>query len=131
MQALEKRYRRELGIAMLAYVIVMLTVWPLVRSTDSSALRVLVCVTPLLPLAYLLRAMLRHVRDSDELQRRLHLEALAIAAMIVSFASMTAGFLATANVIALDGSVLLWVLPVFAFLFGLLRGWLAWRYDRR
>ena len=45
MQALEKRYRRELGIAMLAYVIVMLMVWPLVRSTDSSALRVLVCVT--------------------------------------------------------------------------------------
>lgn len=131
MQALEKRYRRELGIAMLAYVIVMLTVWPLVRSTDSSALRVLVCVTPLLPLAYLLRAMLRHVRDSDELQRRLHLEALAIAAMIVSFASMTAGFLVTARVIALDGSVLLWVFPVFAFLFGLLRCWLAWRYDRR
>ena len=131
MQALEKRYRRELGIAMLAYVIVMLTVWPLVRSTDSSALRVLVCVAPLLPLAYLLRAMLRHVRDSDELQRRLHLEALAIAAMIVSFASMTAGFLVAAKVIALDGSVLLWVLPVFAFLFGLLRGWLAWRYDRR
>lgn len=131
MQALEKRYRRELGIAMLAYVIVMLTVWPLVRSTDSSALRVLVCVGPLLPLAYLLRAMLRHVRDSDELQRRLHLEALAIAAMIVSFASMTAGFLVTARVIALDGSVLLWVFPVFAFLFGLLRCWLAWRYDRR
>ena len=127
---LTRRYRRELQTAMGAYVIVMLTVWPLVRTTDSRALRVLICAAPLLPLALTLRAILRHVRDSDELQRRLHLEALAISALVVSFASMSAGFLVAARVITLDGTVLLWVFPALAALFGVLRGLVAWRYDR-
>lgn len=130
MQALERRYRRELATSMGAYVIVMLTVWPLVRTTDSTALRALICAAPLLPFALALRAMLRHVRDSDELQRRLHLEALAISALVVSFVSMTAGFLAAAKVVAIDGTILLWVFPAIAGLFGALRCWLAWRYDR-
>ncbi len=129
MHAIERRYRRELLIAIGAYVVVMLTVWPLVRTTDDVALRVLICAAPLLPFALALRAMLRHVRDSDEFQRRLHLEALAISALIVSFASMTAGFLAAAKVIALDGTVLLWVFPALAVLFGGLRCLIAWRYE--
>ena len=130
MQSIERRYRRELFYAMSAYVIVMLTVWPLVRSTDSTNLRVLITAVPLVPLAFALRAMLRHVRDSDEFQRRLHLEALAIAALVVSFVSMTAGFLAAAEVITLDGTILLCFFPVLAGLFGTLRCWLARRYDR-
>lgn len=130
MTAVEKRYQRELLWAMVAYVLVMLLVWPLVRSADSTALRVLAASTPLLPVAFTLRAMLRHVRDSDEFQRRLHLEALAISAMVVSFVSMSLGFLVAAGVIHIDGSALLWVFPSLAGLFGALRCWLARRYDR-
>ena len=130
MHAIERRYRRELMLSMGAYLIVMLTVWPLVRTTDSAGLRALICAAPLLPFALALRAMLRHVRDSDEFQRRLHLEALAISALIVSFVSMSAGFLAAAKVIALDGTVLLWVFPALALLFGSLRCLIARRYDR-
>jgi hypothetical protein len=130
MDALTKRYRRELMLALTAYVIVMLFVWPLARSTEATGSRLLLAMTPLLPFALALRAMLRHVRDSDELQRRLHLEALAISALIVSFASMSAGFLVAARIIALDGTVLLWVFPALALLFGTLRCWLAARYAR-
>lgn len=130
MTAIEKRYRRELMRAMGAYVLVMLLLWPLARDSDSIGLRVLAAIAPLLPIAFTLRAMLRYVRDSEEFQRRLHLEALALSAIVVSFASMSAGFLAAAGVLAIDGTILLWVFPSLAFLFGMLRCWLLRRYAR-
>ena len=130
MIAVEKRYRRELIRAMGAYLLVMLLLWPLARGSDSIGLRVLAAVAPLLPIAFTLRAMLRYVRDSDEFQRRLHLEALALSAIVVSFASMSAGFLAAAGVLAIDGSILLWVFPSLAILFGMLRCVLLRHYAR-
>ena len=130
MRSLERRYRRELFSALAVYTIVMLFVWPMVTHVDSSWLRTLIALAPVIPFAAALTAIVRQVRDSDEFQRRLHLEALAISAAIVSFVSMTAGFLVTAKVFALSGSVLLWVFPALAGLFGVLRCGLARRYSR-
>lgn len=84
----------------------------------------------MLPFAAALRAIIRHVRDSDEFQRRLHLEALAISSVVVSLLSTTAAFLVAAKVITLDGTVLFWVFPALAGLFGALRCWNARRYGR-
>jgi hypothetical protein len=129
MRSLERRYKRELFTALAVYVVVMLGIWPLARHVESPVGRCLVALTPVLPFAAALRAMIRHVRDSDEFQRRLHLEALAMSAAMVSFLTMTAGFLVAAKVISLNGTVLLWVFPVLSALFGLLRCWVARRYE--
>jgi hypothetical protein len=130
MHALNKRYRRELFTAMSAYIVVMLCIWPFVRHVDSPIGRLFIALSPVVPFAFAMRAMIRHVRDSDEFQRRLHLEALAIAVAIVSFVCMTAGFLVAAKVIRLDGSVLLWIFPALCLMFGILRGLAARRYER-
>lgn len=129
MRALEKRYRRELFSGLIFYTIVILLIWPLARNVDSQLLRGLVALTPLIPFAAVMRAIIVNVRDSDEFQRRLHLEALAISAAIVSLLTMGAGFLVAAKVIELNGSVLLWVFPVLCGLFGALRCILARRYS--
>ncbi len=130
MRALEKRYRRELFLAMSAYVVVMLLIYPLARQVEAPFWRALVALAPVLPFAAALRAIIRHVRDSDEFQRRLHLEALAISAVVVSLLSTTAAFLVAAKVITLDATVLFWVFPALAGLFGALRCWNARRYAR-
>ena len=130
MRALEKRYRRELFLAMAAYVVVLLLIYPLARQVEAPFWRALVALAPVLPFAAALRAIIRHVRDSDEFQRRLHLEALAISSVVVSLLSTTAAFLVAAKVITLDGTVLFWVFPALAGLFGALRCWNARRYGR-
>ncbi len=127
-RSVDKRYFREMAIAMGAYMLVMLLVWPMVRRLEPGVPLVAVALLPLLPFAAALRAMIRHVRDSDEFQRKIQLEALAVSAAIVSFASMAGGFLAAARVIELDGTILLWVFPALAMLFGLVRCGVARRY---
>lgn len=130
MRGLEQRYRREMLSALAVYMVIMLLVWPMAGHVDTPLLRTLIAVTPVLPFAAVLRAIVRHVRDSDEFQRRLHLEALAISAAVVSLLTMTTGFLVAAKVFTLNGTVLLWVFPVLAGLFGFLRCRLARRYSR-
>lgn len=130
MRAVEKRYLREFLPAMVAYTVVMLTVWPLVRTTDDRLMRTLIALAPVIPVLFAVRAIIRQILGSDEMMQRLHLEALAISAGIVAVVSLTGGFLAAAQVINLDGSILLWVFPALAGTFGLARVIATRRYER-
>lgn len=130
MRAVEKRYMREFLPAMAAYTVVMLTVWPLVRTTDDLLIRTLIALAPVIPVLFAVRAIIRQILGSDEMMQRLHLEALAISAGIVAVLSLLGGFLAAAEVIDVDGSILLWVFPALAGTFGLARVIAARRYER-
>ena len=85
---------------------------------------------PVIPILFVIRAMARYILDADELVQRLHLEALAIAAGVVAVASLVGGFLAAAEVITMDGSILIWVFPVIALVFGIARAFGERRYAR-
>ena len=128
MRAIDKRYLREFLPAMAAYTIIMLTVWPLVRTTDDHTLRALIAMTPVVPIGFAIRAIIRQILAADEMMQRLHLESLAISAGIVGVASLIGGFLAAAEVVTLDGSILLWVFPALAGSFGLVRSVATRRY---
>ncbi len=130
MRAADKRYMREFVPAMAAYTLVMLTVWPLVRTTDDRMLRALIAVVPVVPVLFVVRAIIRHILAVDEMMQRLNLEALAVSAGIVGVASLVAGFLAAAGVIVLDGSILIWVFPALAGTFGVARMMAARRFGR-
>ena len=130
MRAIDRRYVRHFFTAMTAYVIIMLTIWPLVRTTESHTLRVVIALVPVIPILFVIRALVRYILDADELVQRLHLEALAIAAGVVAVASLIGGFLAAAEVIKIDGSILVWVFPVIALVFGIARAFGERRYAR-
>lgn len=130
MRAIDKRYLRQFVTAMTAYVIIMLTLWPLVRTTESDVLRVVIALIPVVPILFVIRALVRYILDADELVQRLHLEALAIAAGVVAVASLVGGFLASAEVIKIDGAILIWVFPLIAVVFGIVRALGERRYAR-
>lgn len=130
MRAIDKRYLREFLTAMTAYVVIMLTIWPLVRTVQSAGLRVAIAMTPVVPILFVLRALVRYILDADELVQRLHLEALSIAAGVVAVASLVGGFLAAAEVIRIDGAILIWVFPLLCVVFGIARAFGERRYAR-
>ncbi len=129
MRAIDKRYLREVLIAMTAYTIIMLTIWPMVDTTKSHVLRIVIALLPVIPILFVMRALVRYILDADELVQRLHLEALAISAGVVGIASLVGGFLAAAEVIKIDGVILFWVFPALAGTFGLARKLAARRYS--
>jgi hypothetical protein len=122
MRPVEKRYLREFMPAMLAYVLVLsacswLLKVPLAES--GAAIRGAVALLPVLPIVLVLRAVVRVIRDSDELQRRIDLEAIAIAALVVGMGYFTLGLLAAAQVLAVTGKVaLIWALPLLCLVYG-------------
>lgn len=116
------RYRRQLLASMLAYVVVLWLAVYAQRLIEPVALRALVALLPLLPLGFAARAMLRHVRACDELEQRIELESLAVAALLLTFGTFALGLLSKARVVSVDGTVaLVWILPLFILLHGLCR----------
>ncbi|AKC86727.1 hypothetical protein [Pseudoxanthomonas suwonensis] len=118
--ALRRRYTRELMLAMGAYVLVLFaSVW-LLKQVEEPALRALVALLPLPPIALALRAIVRYIRDTDEMQQRIELEAVCIATAFVSLLYMAGGFLQAAKVIDVPAaSAMIWVFPLVCFSYGL------------
>lgn len=118
---------------MLAYVVVILACAWLLKHPLADAgpwLRGGVSLLPVVPIAFFSRAMVRFIRDNDELQRRIDLEAIAIASLIVAIGYFTLGLLAAADVISIAGDVaMIWVLPALCGTFGLVKLWSARRYQ--
>ncbi|MBD1473126.1 hypothetical protein GUH21_17970 [Xanthomonas citri pv. citri] len=117
---LAQRYYREFGIPMVLYVLVMLFWRYLLGHVGSNWARVLIALLPAVLVVLVIRAVARYVRDSDEMQRRIELEAIAIAAGLVSGAYMTAGFLQAAELIDVPASAaMLWVFPLLCAIYGI------------
>ena len=92
-------------------------------------LRVAAALLPVAPTVFALWSIAAGLRESDELQRRVHLEALAIAYPLAILLLMTLGLMELAvGLNTADWSYRhIWIyLPVFYFL-GL---WIAWRRYR-
>jgi hypothetical protein len=130
MREVHKRYMRELFSGMAAYVGLIIVYSVLVPGTESTSLRTLLAVLPMLPLLFVIRALVRVVRDQDELERRIDLEAIAISALITGFGFFSYGLLLSAGVgwkIPSDGLAMC-VMPCLFFTFGIAKFMVIWRY---
>ncbi|KLI98296.1 hypothetical protein [Luteimonas sp. FCS-9] len=128
-RALQRRYTREMLVALGAYAALLVVSLLWLRHVQGPLPRALVALLPVPPIALVLRAMVRYVRGVDELQQRIELEAVCIAAAGVSLAYMTGGFLQAAGVVAVPASAaMLWVFPLVCGGYGLAKAVVARRY---
>jgi hypothetical protein len=130
MRAVHKRYLREFIPAMSAYVLLIVLYGILMPRTESALWRIVLAVLPLLPIMLVIRAIVRVIRDQDELERRIDLEAIAIAAMSTGFGYFSYGFLLNAHIgLKVEpATVAIWVLPCLFASFGVAKLLVAWRY---
>ncbi|MGH8157796.1 MAG: hypothetical protein ACREPQ_06725 [Rhodanobacter sp.] len=127
-RSIHRRYQREFWPPMLAYVAIMFLLWPLLPKVHNAWLEVVLALLPVVPVLVVMRAMVRLVLGSDELEQRIHLIGLAVAATVVSSLSLVGGFLAAADIVKLDGAILMWVWPTLVVVYALARGWASRRY---
>ena len=123
-----RQYQRQLFAVMAVYVALMFLEWPHVRDPVSLPVKVVLALIPVVPMIAVLWLIAKRVMASDELEQRLYLSALGIAAAVVCTLSLIGGFLAASHVIALDGDVLIWVFPLLSTCFGAAHVWLGRRY---
>lgn len=127
--ALRRRYMREFAPPMVGYVItIMGSVW-LLKSVTDPALRALVALAPVPFIALAMRAVVRYIRDTDELQRRIEVEAVSFATALVSLGYFTAGLLQAAKVIDVPSAVaMIWVFPLICLVYGIAKVVISRRY---
>jgi len=123
---------RDCFFASLAYVATVWTsIWLLRHPLLGSAtwLRTVVVLAPILPMAFAIRAVVRIVLAGDELQRRIDLEAIAVAALAVSLGTLTLSLLMVVKIVDISGqSALVWVFPALWVGYSFARLWAARRY---
>jgi hypothetical protein len=122
--ALRRRYLREFLPAMLGYVVMLFLslTWLKHINVDRMWLRGIVALLPIPPIALVLRAIVRRIRDADELQRRIELESISLATATVSLLYMAAAFLQLAKVIDVAAvDALLWAFPLICLVYGLVK----------
>jgi hypothetical protein len=127
--ALRRRYLREFVPAMAGYVIALgASLW-LLRIVEEPVLRAMLALLPVPPVAFAVRAIIRHIRDSDELQRRIELEAVSSASALVSMLYLAGGLLQMAKVIDIpSGQAMFWVFPMICLAYGLTKAFVTGRY---
>lgn len=83
----------ELFLAMVSYAVVLLGSIKVLHYVSTGWLRVVIAVLPVIPVAFVLMAVIRLYSRIDEMQRRIHLEAAALAAAITALLAILWGFL--------------------------------------
>ena len=129
--ALRRRYTREIGLAMVAYAATLMLSLTLLRRMELDLpLRALVALLPVPPIAFVLRAMVRYIRDVDEMQQRIELEAVSIGTALVCLLYLAGGFLQAAKVIDIPGaSAMIWVFPLVCLAYGIAKAAVIRRYQ--
>ncbi|HET7656334.1 MAG TPA: hypothetical protein VFK18_05035 [Luteimonas sp.] len=127
--ALRRRYLREFLPPMLGYMIALVISLTLLKTVEAEWLRALVALLPLPPIGFAVRAIVRYIRDTDELQRQIELEAVSIATALVSMLYLAGGFLQAAKVIDIPSSAaMIWVFPLICGVYGLAKVLVARRF---
>ena len=125
-----RRYMRAMWPILIAYsLILFVSSWALKQGIASIPLRAVVALLPVLPLLLLLRVALRYLRETDELQRRIEIEAIGIASLLVSMLYFGGGLLVQAKVLSLNtGAVMIWVFPLIMLFYGIAKFFAVRRY---
>ena len=126
-----RRYIRALWPALVLYSLTLFaSIWGIRQGIESLPLRALVAVLPVLPIAWMMHAALRYLREIDELQRRIETEAIGAASLLVALVYFAGGMLEKAEVIGMDAGVaMIWVFPMLCGLYGIAKMILTRRYQ--
>ena len=129
MDANTKRYLRQFIYSMVAYILTLsISLIALSWFADYriNLARVVVALTPVIPVISMIYSFLRYLNNIDELQQRIQLLAIGFAAGTTSLLTFSYGFLENVGFPPLS---LLWVFPIMILLWGIGLAFIARRYQ--
>jgi hypothetical protein len=122
-----KRYYKEFGIAMIVYVItVIASVTILTKFEFPQVIKAVIALTPVIPTIFVIVAIMRALRDSDELQQKVQFNAIIFSAVTTGMITFGYGFL---EGIDFPKFPTIWILPMMFGLWGLGLGYFWKKYQ--
>lgn len=118
MQQVQRTYYKEFGAAMAGYVVLLFGTAFIADRGVGQEWRTVLAVLPAVPILFVIRAFVHFLRGTDELQRRIQLESLAIAFGGGAFLAVASGLLESAGIVHLNpfwlygAMMMLWLLAL-------------------
>ena len=121
----QRIYTIQVALLMLCYVVVLCISLRAIPLVSDQRIRILIALTPVVPIVFVLGSMIQLLSRVDEMWRRIHLEAAALAAGMTAMLAATCGFLQNVGMPPLSGFWTFGALDVFYVISVL---FLRWRY---
>jgi hypothetical protein len=119
------RSQIEIGLALLAYMMLLIGSVTLLRANPDASWRYVVAVVPVLPAALVVYLFVLRLERTDELQKRIQTEAFGFALGGTALLTFTYGFLEGAGMPHLNWT---FILPLIAVLWGVGTAIFTFRY---
>ncbi|HRQ33819.1 MAG TPA: hypothetical protein PLM89_12015 [Anaerolineales bacterium] len=122
----QKRYFKEFGISMGFYVVLLIASISVITNVElPKAVQVVIALIPVIPTIFIVIAVMRALRDSDELQQRIQLQAVTFSAIVTGLITFSYGFLENIGFPRLPS---LFIFPLMIALWGIGAGIFAGKY---
>lgn len=123
--AANRRYITEILISMAFYTVLVVVSVRWLHHNPAAPWKYGIAVLPIFPALFVPIAVVRFFREIDELQRRIQLEALAVAFTATAVITLTYGFLQNAGLPDLNW---VWVWPIMGIFWAIGLAVARWRY---
>jgi tetrahydromethanopterin S-methyltransferase subunit E len=125
-QEVQKRYFKEFGVSMGFYVVLLIaSISVLTKFELPKAAQIVITLIPVIPTIFVVVAVMRALRDSDELQQKIQLQAVTFSAVVTGLITFTYGFLENIGFSHLPS---LFIFPLMLALWGIGVGIFARNY---
>lgn len=123
---IQKRYFKEFGISMGLYVVLLITsIMVLTNFKLPKTAQIVIALIPVIPTIFVVIAVMRAIRDSDELQQKIQLQAVTFSAIVTGLITFSYGFLEN---IGFPHFPSLFIFPLMIALWGIGAGIFARKY---
>lgn len=122
-----RRYLRDMLVAMVAYSIFLIASITILQQDwiQIKAFVILISLAPAVPVAFVILAIMRALRDSDELQQRVQLMATSFSAAVTGLVTFSYGFLENVGFPKFPTFL---VFPMLIAIWGISLGYFSRRY---
>lgn len=122
-----KRYYKEFFIAIALYVIILIGSISILKVFEfPKIIQGIIAITPVIPITFVIIAIMRGLRDSDELQQKVQYNAIMFSAVGTGLITFSYGLL---EGIGFPPFPTIWVLPMMFMLWGFSLGYFWKKYS--
>lgn len=89
-----KRYFKEFGTSMGSYIVLLIASVSILNNFELPKIaQIVITLIPVIPTIFVVIAVMRALRDSDELQKKIQLQAITFSAIVTGLITFSYGFL--------------------------------------
>lgn len=111
-----KRYTRNMILVSIAYVVILMVSITAIKYIDNHIVRVIIALTPMIPIILGLGTFTTYLSEMDELERKIHFEGFAFSIAITGMLTFSLGLL---DAVGYPTLRLIWVFPMLIAFWGI------------